>query len=135
MRIGIPVYSGFDILDVTGPWEMFRWAGFEQELVAQTPGPITCFGGLQVKVDKSFADAKAPYDAIWTPGGDPEALNTLMYGEDRGYLDFLVKQSATAKYVTSVCEGALLLAAAGLLDGYTITTHWAFCPVSAAFRR
>lgn len=128
MRIGIPVYDGFDILDVTGPWEMFRWAGFEQELVAQTPGLITCNGGMKVQVDQGFGDPAEPYDALWVPGGDPAALNTLMYGPDRAYLDYLVKQAATAKYVTSVCEGALLLAAAGLLDGYTITTHWAFIP-------
>ncbi|MFL5284548.1 MAG: DJ-1/PfpI family protein [Rhodopila sp.] len=47
---------------------------------------------------------------------------------DRIYLDFLVKQSTGARYVASVCEGALLLAAAGLLDGYDATTHWAFIP-------
>ena len=46
----------------------------------------------------------------------------------RVYLDFLVEQSKNVKYVCSVCEGALLLAAAGLLDGYTATTHWAFIP-------
>lgn len=131
MRIGFPVYEGFDILDVTGPWEMFRWAGFEQELVAQTPGPIPCNGGMKVQVDQSFADPAQPYDAIWVPGGDPAFLDTLMYGPDRTYLDYLVSQAATARYVTSVCEGALLLAQAGLLDGYTITTHWAFNPCFA----
>jgi cyclohexyl-isocyanide hydratase len=46
----------------------------------------------------------------------------------RGYLDFLIQQSGHARYVCSVCEGALLLAAAGLLYGYTATTHWAFIP-------
>jgi len=44
----------------------------------------------------------------------------------RTYLDFLIRQSRNARYVASVCEGALLLAAAGLLDGYEATTHWAF---------
>ena len=46
----------------------------------------------------------------------------------RSYLDFLIRQSQKARYVASVCEGALLLAAAGLLGGYAVTTHWAFVP-------
>jgi transcriptional regulator GlxA family with amidase domain len=49
------------------------------------------------------------------------------------YLDFLKAQAAGADYVSSVCEGAMLLAAAGLLDGYRATTHWAFVPCFARF--
>ena len=76
---------------------------------------------------KSFEDASA-YTALWVPGGDPNALARLMGDPSRVYLDFLIRKSVAVKYVCSVCEGALLLAAAGLLDGYEATTHWAFIP-------
>jgi transcriptional regulator GlxA family with amidase domain len=52
----------------------------------------------------------------------------MMSGPDGDYLDFMRDRSRTAKYVCSVCEGALLLAKAGLLDGYECTTHWQFIP-------
>jgi transcriptional regulator GlxA family with amidase domain len=134
MLIGIPVYEGFDLLDVTGPWEMFHWAKQDKraadlcvQLVAEVPGAVACNGGLTINVKAGLADAPQ-FDVIWTPGGAPDALHRLMYGAKRPYLDFLARQAAGAKWVCSVCEGALLLAQAGLLDGYTVTTHWAFVP-------
>ncbi len=125
MLIVMPVYDDVDMLDVTGPFEMFRWADFDVELVAEKPGAVTFRRGFCFEVKKGFADA-GPCDALWVPGGDPQALARRM--GDRTFLDFLVRQSAQARYVASVCEGALLLAAAGLLDGYAVTTHWAFIP-------
>jgi len=132
--IVIPVYDGVDVLDVTGPFEMFQWAGIEVRLVAQEPGPITCNGGLTLLIDTAFAEAPVG-EVLWTPGGAPKALAGLMSGPDHTFLDFLVEQSrdefmpsGAKRYVASVCEGALLLAAAGLLDGYAVTTHWAFIP-------
>ncbi|HEY2709830.1 MAG TPA: DJ-1/PfpI family protein [Caulobacteraceae bacterium] len=130
MLIGIPIYEEFDLLDLAGPWEMFKWAGYTIEVVAETPGLIASNGGpgaaLSVEATTSFAQA-GKWDALWTPGGSPKALNRLMT-RPSAYLDFLCEKAAHAKYVCSVCEGALLLAAAGLLDGYTATTHWAFVP-------
>jgi len=132
--IVIPVYDGVDVLDVTGPFEMFRWAGIEVRLVAQAAGLIACNGGLTLQVDTAFAEAPVG-EVLWTPGGAPKALAGLMSGPDHTFLDFLVKQSrdelvpsGAKRYVASVCEGALRLAAAGLLDGYAVTTHWAFIP-------
>jgi cyclohexyl-isocyanide hydratase len=58
-----------------------------------------------------------------------------MTGKDRSYLEFLVARSRDARFVCSVCEGALLLAAAGLLDGYQATTHWAFVSCLKRFSR
>jgi len=127
MRIGIPVYGDVDALDVVGPWEFFGWANLDVELVAEEPGVVKCRNGLTMQVTKGFKDAGS-YDVLWTPGGDPTALVRLMGDPKRVYLDFLVKQSADARIVASVCEGALLLAAAGLLDGYAATTHRAFIP-------
>ncbi len=128
MLIGMPVYDDVDMLDVAGPYDMFRWAGLDVELVAEKPGPLRFRLGFTFEVTTSFQQAGA-YDVLWVPGGDISALNKLV--NDRTYLDFLVQKSRDAKYVASVCEGAMLLAAAGLLDGYTATTHWAFIPCFA----
>jgi cyclohexyl-isocyanide hydratase len=62
------------------------------------------------------------------PGGNPKELDRIIYDPSRAYLDFVQAQAARSAYLCSVCEGALLLAAAGLLDGYEATTHWAFIP-------
>jgi transcriptional regulator GlxA family with amidase domain len=123
MLIGMPVYDDVDMLDVCGPYEMFRWAKFDVELAAAQPGKIRFRNGFNFEVTKSFADA-SDYDVLWVPGGDPDALACRM--EDKTFLDFLTAKAARATYVCSVCEGALLLAAAGLIDGYTVTTHWQF---------
>jgi transcriptional regulator GlxA family with amidase domain len=127
MLIGIPIYGGVDLLDVTGPHEMFSWADLDVQLFAQEASLVTCRGGLSVYAATAFENAPA-FDVLWVPGGDPDALARLMGDPERVYLDFLLKQSRNARYVASVCEGALLLAAAGLLDGYEATTHWAFIP-------
>jgi cyclohexyl-isocyanide hydratase len=125
MNICMPVYDDVDMLDVTGPYEMFTWANMTVELVAEKPGPIRFRKGFCFEVKTSFEKA-SPCDVLWVPGGDPDALAAQMGEPSRTYLDFLIKQSAQAKWTASVCEGALLLAAAGLLDGYEATTHWAF---------
>jgi cyclohexyl-isocyanide hydratase len=125
MLVGMPVYQDVDLLDVAGPFEMMNWAGFEVVLAAESLELIRTRGGLFIRPDVTFESAPA-FDILWTPGGDPPALAQRM--ADQSFLDFLVAKAAGAKYVCSVCEGALLLAAAGLLDGYEATTHWAFTP-------
>ena len=130
--VGMPVYDAVDMLDVTGPHEMLSWAGIDVELVAAKKG-MHCFrNGFNFEVTKSFAKASR-YDVLWVPGGDPAALNVLM--KDEKYLGFLRAKAAEAQIVASVCEGAMLLAAAGLLDGYEATTHWAFIPCFKRFKK
>lgn len=123
MRVGIPVYDLVDLLDVTGPYEMLSWAEFDITVAARNRGRVQSRSGLAIEADTSFDDSPR-FDILWVPGGDPSALAERM--EDQVFLDFLRHQSRGAQYTCSVCEGALLLAAAGLLDGYTVTTHWAF---------
>ena len=120
------------MLDVTGPYELFIWAGYKIELVAERPGPLTFRKGFTFEVAQSFKNA-GTYDVLWVPGGDPKALVKLM--ANRKYVAFLKEKSRDAKFVASVCEGAMLLAAAALLDGYTVTTHWAFYPCLKRFRK
>src|SRR4030088_1286398 len=111
MDICIPVYDDVDMLDVTGPYEMFTWGGLSVELVAAGPGPVRFRNGFYFFVDKAFSEA-SPSDVLWVPGGDPDALAAQMSDPSRIYLDFLISQSARSKWTASVCEGALLLAAA-----------------------
>jgi cyclohexyl-isocyanide hydratase len=137
MIIGIPVYNEVDLLDVTGPYEIFQWMNdsgqkVDVQLIAESDAPITSRDGFTFKVHKTFAQVAA-LDVLWVPGGNPGALATLMSGADQSYLEFLVAQSKNARFVASVCEGALLLAKAGLLDGYEATTHWRFIPCLRRF--
>lgn len=130
MIIGIPVYDKVDLLDVTGPHEIFSWMSpyglaTEVQLIAEKAGEITTRDGFTFKAPVSF-DSAARLDVLWVPGGDPKVLAVLMGKGGTAYRAFLQRQAATARWVCSVCEGALLLAASGLLNGYQATTHWAF---------
>jgi cyclohexyl-isocyanide hydratase len=142
-NIVIPIYEGVDLMDVAAPYEMFNWMGFywkEQrvtvELVEATGRTVKTRDGLKLTPDKTFDDYHRHHlqaQLIWVPGGDPQRLQEMMH--DSCYLNFLREQSRAASYVTSVCEGALLLASAGLLDGYSATTHWSFIPCLKAFKK
>ncbi|MDB5691975.1 MAG: transcriptional regulator [Alphaproteobacteria bacterium] len=127
MKIVMPVYEDVDMLDICGPYEMFRWAGFDVDLVAEAPGQVRFNRGFTFDVADGLGAALS-CDALWVPGGNPASLSRIIHDHERTFLDFLVRQAAVSRYVCSVCEGALLLAAAGLLDGFTATTHWAFIP-------
>src|SRR5215475_10446138 len=130
MIIGIPAYDGVDLLDMTGPYEMFHWAGFEIDVLAESSGVKTTGSGFSFVVHRGFADART-YDAIWVPGGEPASIAKMIGDPARTYLDFLTEQASRVRMMCSVCDGAMLLAAAGLLDGYRATTHWQFtscCP-------
>jgi transcriptional regulator GlxA family with amidase domain len=137
-RIGIPIYDGVDLLDIAAPFEIFNWMGFywSQDpdtpttvkvlLVAATLEQLKTRDGLTLTPDATFDDFDddCTLDLLWVPGGAPDDLCRTM--SDSDYLGFLKRQSEKALFVASVCEGALLLASAGLLDGYQATTHWAF---------
>ena len=140
-NIAIPIYEGVDLMDVAAPYEIFNWMGtywkaraVTVELVAAAARVIKTRDGMKLTPDKTFdhyRKQKLQAHLLWVPGGDPEHLREMM--SDPAYLKFLREQSGAADYVTSVCEGALLLASAGLLDGYSATTHWAFIPCLKAF--
>ena len=139
-RITIPIYPGVDLLDVAAPVELFSWMAeywkdraVTVSLAAENLSPLKTRDGLTLMPQLCFADfaAAGQTQLLWVPGGDPGALRRLMRGGP--YLEFLRAQSAGAEYVSSVCEGAMLLAAAGLLDGFRATTHWAFIPCFSRF--
>lgn len=136
MKLGIPVYEGVNLLDVAGPYEMFSWVdkplGLESIIVSADGGPVTTLNRVRFNAHASF-EATPSLDVLWVPGGDPKALEEIMSDSASPYLAYLKKVAPTAKWVCSVCEGALLLARAGLLDGHTATTHWYFVNCLKAF--
>ena len=130
MKLGIPIYEGVNLLDVAGPLEMFFWTSQETEdfqpvLVSQDGGAVTSANKVCFKAQASFADTPS-LDVVWVPGGLPDALVRIMKDDKSPYLKYLRQVAANAKWVCSVCEGALLLAQAGLLEGHKATTHWRF---------
>jgi transcriptional regulator GlxA family with amidase domain len=95
-------------------------APFNVFTVAKTRDPIAATGDLTVVPRYGFADAPA-IDLLLVPGG----FGTRRLLHDKETLDWIRRTAATARYVTSVCTGALLLGQAGLLQGRRATTHWA----------
>jgi transcriptional regulator GlxA family with amidase domain len=129
MKLGIPVYDGVNLLDVAGPFEMFSWVdpqkGLTATIVSADGRPVTTMNGIRFEAHASFAATPA-LDVLWVPGGDPNALSRIMSDPNSPYLAYLCQVAKGAKWVCSVCEGALLLARAGLLKDHKATTHWAF---------
>jgi cyclohexyl-isocyanide hydratase len=131
MKLGIPVYEGVNLLDVAGPLEMFFWAGMRNDLqtvlISSDGNAVTSINKVKFEVGNASFTNTLTLDILWVPGGDPDALVAMMKDPDNSpYLQYLRKIAANATWVCSVCEGALLLARAGLLDGHKATTHWQF---------
>jgi cyclohexyl-isocyanide hydratase len=120
MIIGMLIFQDMTQLDFTGPYEVFaQMEGCEVRVIAGSRDAVAAKGGLKLLPDTTLADAPQ-LDVLFVPGGP--GVGALM--EDRAVLEFLRRQASGAEYVTSVCTGALVLGAAGLLKGYRATTHW-----------
>ena len=120
MQIGILVFPKVQQLDLTGPYEVLAaLPGAQVHLVWKDLAPIASATGLELRPTTSFATCPA-LDVVCVPGG--AGINPLLH--DTETLDFLRRQAEGARYVTSVCTGALVLGAAGLLRGKRATTHW-----------
>ncbi|KVZ12160.1 DJ-1/PfpI family protein [Burkholderia ubonensis] len=122
LHIGFLVFPGVQQLDLTGPHDVLAsLPDTAAHLVWKTREPVASSSGLALTPGHTFADCP-PLDVICIPGGT--GITDLL--SDRETIDFVRERSAAARYVTSVCTGALLLGAAGLLRGRRATTHWAF---------
>ena len=118
--IGMVLFPNLTQLDLTGPYEVFcRMPDSRVHLVAASHEPVVTEYGMTIIPDLAFEDAPT-FDVLCVPGGP--GVNQML--EDKAFLAFLGKQGEKARFVTSVCTGALLLGAAGLLRGYRATTHW-----------
>ena len=121
MQIGLLVFPKVQQLDLTGPYEVFAsWPEAKVQLVAKTLDVVISATGLKLTPDVAFENCPH-FDVICVPGG--VGVNPLLSDEET--LAFLRRQAARAQFVTSVCTGALVLGAAGLLRGKRATTHWA----------
>ncbi len=120
--MGFLVFPGITQLDLTGPVEvLFRLPGARVDLLWKTMDPVRSSSGLLLTPTRRLQDCNG-LDILCVPGGF--GVEKLL--DDREVLEFLVRVSPNARYVTSVCTGSLLLGAAGLLRGKRATTHWAW---------
>ncbi len=121
LHIGILLFPNVTQLDATGPAQVLcRVPGATLHMIWKTRDPVMTDAGFAIVPTTTFADCP-PLDVICVPGGGGQVA--LMSDDET--LDFLRKQAAHAKYVTSVCTGSLVLGAAGLLKGYRSACHWA----------
>jgi cyclohexyl-isocyanide hydratase len=120
LHFGFVLFPNITQLDMTGPAEVFGSVPDSSvHLIWKTKAPVATSKGWSINPTTTFADCPQ-LDVICVPGGSGQIA--LM--DDRETLDFLRKQAAGAKYVTSVCTGSLALGAAGLLKGYRAACHW-----------
>ena len=127
--IGFLLYPRLTQLDLTGPYEVLsHLPGADIRLVWKTLGPVDADKGMQISADTAFAECPQ-LDILCVPGG-PGQIDLM---DDHEVLSFLRRQTPGARFVTAVCTGSLLLGAAGLLDGYRATTHWAMTDLLGAY--
>ncbi len=123
MQIAILIFDGLTALDAIGPYEVLsRLPGAELRFVAKQAGEKrTDTGALGVQADLALGDLASP-EVVLVPGG--AGSRPLM--QDPEVLEWLRAAHSGSTWTTSVCTGALVLGAAGILDGKRATTHWAF---------
>jgi transcriptional regulator GlxA family with amidase domain len=133
VRVGIVIYEEVEVLDFCGPFKVFSVTRLNEEkrreepspfqplLVAESLGPVTATGGMQVLPHHSMVDC--PHlDILVIPGG----WGFRHHMQNASLHAWLRERAAKAETVTAVCTGSLLLSSAGLLDGLDATTHWRF---------
>jgi cyclohexyl-isocyanide hydratase len=121
IEIGLLLFPELTQLDMTGPFEVFaRIPGAKVHVIWKCIEPVISDTGLALMPTMTFGQCP-DLDVICVPGGP--GVNTMM--QDEEVLDFLRNKAGQAKFITSVCTGALILGAAGLLQGYRAATHWA----------
>jgi cyclohexyl-isocyanide hydratase len=133
-NIGFVIFPGITQLDFTGPFEVLsrlatppslsvpsKFLQARTNIVAKTMLPVSSDRALRILPDCTFQTCP-PLDLICVPGGP----GVVEAPADAETVDFIRRQGEHARYVTSVCMGAFLLGAAGLLQGRRATTHWAY---------
>lgn len=123
MQIAIALFPRVTALDAVGPYEVLqRLPGATVTFVGESTGEVRSDNGfLGLTVDATFDEVTAP-DVVVVPGG---VGTRSLLEPGTPILGWLRRVHPTTRFTTSVCTGALVLAAAGLLDGLTATTHWA----------
>jgi putative intracellular protease/amidase/YHS domain-containing protein len=120
--VAILLFDGVQIIDYTGPYEVFGQAGLRVFTVAASTAPITTSMGMKVTPDYALAQAPAAEVLVIPGGGIDRALN------NPEIIAWIRERAAPARHVLSVCNGALILAKTGLLDGLAATTFYDLIP-------
>jgi len=133
-KVALVGFEGFQILDIAGPLEVFTKAGhylpqpgpspFRYDLIVASPGGgvIASNSGLQIAGTRAIGDLDEDLDTIIIAGGSEAALRRV--AADGDLLTWIAERAPRTRRVASVCTGAFLLGASGLLDGRRATTHW-----------
>ena len=128
-RIGLLAFPAMTQLDMTGPLQVFaNLPGAKVHVLGKTLDPIRTHGGLTLVPDTTLAECPA-LDVICVPGG----TGVLDLMDDETVLSFLRTRAEAARFIGSICTGALVLGAAGLLRGKRATTHWAWMDLLTPF--
>ena len=141
-RIGFLIYPDCEICDVCGPFDAFHWAdywlprfgrtdepGYQLIILAATPGPVRTLGGIEIVATHSFCDIGHGLDTLLVAGG---CLSVDQACKDPSLVEWVRSAGPRVRRVASICTGALILAAAGLLDHRRVTTHWMFSDMLAS---
>lgn len=132
--IAFVLYPGLTLLDLAGPLQVISalagaGLGYEAVVVAERIEPLGTDTPLTITADRTFAEVPEPY-AVVVPGGGTPTFRALT---DETLLGYLRHAAEGAEWMTSVCTGALLLGAAGLLEGKRANTHWMYRETLRAF--
>jgi putative intracellular protease/amidase len=121
MDIAIPIYPGFTALDAVGPYEVLsNLPGATVRFIAAEPGPVTADTGMLTLVAEASLDEVPAPEIVCVPGG----RGTEAAIADRRIVDWVRAAHDGSEWTTSVCTGAQVLGAAGILDGLEATTYW-----------
>ena len=121
IKIAMLVYPDMVLQDLVGPQTIFKILGAEIHLVGMTMKPVLTDVGIPVPPTDTPKTCPQELDVLFVPGG---LIGTIACMNDPDVLAFLTSRAPHSRFITSVCTGSLILAAAGLLEGYKATSHW-----------
>lgn len=119
--VNMLVYPRMVLMDLIGPMTVMNILGAKVNLVWKDKTPVSTDVGIPITATTTLSECPSSPDVLFVPGGIMGTINCM---NDSEVCDFIAAQGEMAQYVTSVCTGSLVLAAAGLLNGYKATSHW-----------
>lgn len=133
--VAMLAFDGCEILDVCGPLDAFYYADrwlrglgrvsepvYTTRILGQAGGPVTTSSGMRIMADQAFFDVDFEIDTLLVAGGEVDSARS-----DQALLAWVKETASRVRRTASICTGAFLLAASGILDGRRATTHWYYC--------